>query len=401
VRARIALIILMVVASMPFGVPATAHVGTANVATAHVGTARVAPCGQSITAPLPDQPWPLRRLRPDLVWPLTTGKQVIVAVIDSGVSNSHPTLTGQVLPGIDLVSPDGDGTCDEAGHGTLIAGIIAGRVTPASGFHGIAPDAKILPIRVLASRDRSFDEDLPNRIADAIRLATDRGAGVINLSLTTAPVPALADAVKYAIAHNVIVVAAAGNEGGQTDQPAYPAAFDGVIAVAGVDENGDHVQTSTPGDYVDIAAPGKNIAGPAAQGGGYQLEPEGGTSFAAAYISGVAALVQSYRTDLKGPQIVERILRTADRPAGGWDRDVGSGVVNPYWAVVSVSAAEQAPGPPGQVALHAPAPDSNRTLRLIAVWVTVLTIVLAGLVFVLVWVVRSGRRRGWRPGRTV
>jgi type VII secretion-associated serine protease mycosin len=385
VRARIAIIVLMVVASMPFGVPATAH---------------AAACGQSITAPLPDKPWPLRRLRPELVWPLTTGKRIIVAVIDSGVSPAHPALAGQVLPGIDLVDPTGDGTCDEAGHGTLIAGIIAGLPTPSSGFLGMAPDAKILPIRVLAGRERTFDENLPIRIATAIRMATDRGAGVINLSLTTAPVPELADAVKYAIAHDVIVVAAAGNEGGQSDQPAYPAAFDGVIAVAGVDENGDHVQTSTPGDYVDIAAPGKNIAGPAAQGGGYQLEPEGGTSFAAAYVSGVAALVKSYREDLNGPQIVQRILRTADRPAGGWDRDVGSGVVNPYWAVISVSAGGQTPGPQGQVALHAPAPDPNRALRLAAIWVAVLTVVLAALVFVAVWVVRTGRRRGWRPGRT-
>jgi subtilisin family serine protease len=122
VRARIVLIVLMVVASMPFGVPATAH---------------AAACGQSITAPLPDKPWPLRRLRPELVWPLTTGKRIIVAVIDSGVSPAHPALAGQVLPGIDLVDPTGDGTCDEAGHGTLIAGIIAGLPTPSSGFRGL------------------------------------------------------------------------------------------------------------------------------------------------------------------------------------------------------------------------------------------------------------------------
>jgi membrane-anchored mycosin MYCP len=385
VRARIAFVVIMVVASMPLGVSATAH---------------AAACGPSITAPLPDQPWPLRRMRPDLVWPLTTGRGVVVAVIDSGVSNTHPTLAGQVLPGMDLVAGSGDGTCDEAGHGTLIAGIIAGKTTASSGFHGMAPDAKILPIRVLATRDRSFDEELPSRIANAIRLATDRGAGVINLSLTTAPVQELIDAVNYAIAHNVVVVAAAGNEGGATDQPAYPAAFDGVIAVAGVDENGDHVQTSTPGDYVDIAAPGKNIAGPATQGGGYQLEPDGGTSFAAAYVSGVAALVKSYRPDLTGPQVVDRILRTADHPAGGWDRDVGAGVINPYWAVVSVAADQQARGPLGQLALPAHPVDPNHALRLAATWTAVGTLVLTALVFVSVWVVRSGRRRRWRPGRS-
>lgn len=385
-RARIALIVVMVVASMPFGMPAA--------------TARAAACGPTITAPLPDQPWPLRRMRPDLVWPATTGRGVTVAVIDSGVSNTHPTLAGQVERGLDLVTGNGDGTCDEAGHGTLIAGIIAGRTTSSSGFHGMAPDAKILPIRVLAGRDKSFDENLPGRIANAIRLATDMGAGVINLSLTTAPVQELVDAVRYALAHNVVVVAAAGNEGESTDQPAYPAAFDGVIAVAGVDENGDHVQTSTPGDYVDIAAPGKNIAGPATQGGGYQLEPEGGTSFAAGYVSGVAALVKSYHPELSGPEVVDRILRTADHPAGGWDRDVGAGVVNPYWAVVSVPTDAQAHVLPGQLALPAQAVDPNHTLRLAAVWTTVAAIVATALVFVSVWVVRSGRRRRWRPGRS-
>ncbi len=395
---RGALIVLLVVASVPFGPPATA--GAASTST--VAGVSAAACGPVITAPLPDQPWPLRRMRPDLVWPITNGARVTVAVIDSGVSNTHPTLAGQVLPGIDLVSPGGDGTCDEAGHGTLIAGIIAGLKTSQSGFNGMAPGAKILPIRVLASRDRSFDEDLPSRIAQAIRLATDRGAGVINLSLTTAPVPELESAVKYALDHNVVVVAAAGNEGGaQTaDQPAYPAAFDGVIAVAGVDENGDHVQTSTTGNYVDVAAPGKNIAGPATQGGGYQLEPEGGTSFAAAYVSGLAALVKSYRADLNGKQIADRIIRTADQPAGGWDQDVGFGVINPYWAVVSISAADEQPGPPGRGALHAPERDPNAGLRLAAGWIGVVSVVLSALVFIAVWVSRTGRRRGWRPGRS-
>jgi type VII secretion-associated serine protease mycosin len=370
----------------------------AAVALVPVATPSAAACGPVFTAPLPDQPWPLRRLRPDLVWPLTEGAGVTVAVIDSGVSDDHPALAGQVLAGQDLVA-GGSAKCDSVGHGTIIAGIIAGRPTASSGFHGMAPQARILPLRVLDSADRSFDQALPKRIAQAIRIATDRGASIINLSLTTVPVPELADAVSYAIAHDVVVVAAAGNDGSsQSGQPDYPAAYPGVLAVAGIDENGNHVQTSSSGDYVDIAAPGLQIAGPAPQGGGYALEPSGGTSFAAAYVSGVAALVRAYWPGLRGPQVVQRILRTADHPANGWDRDVGAGVVNPYWAVVSVSSEDDDQGPPGRVALPAPRPATSRDIRPVAAWTAVIAVAAAGLVLLGMWVVRRGHRRQWRPG---
>jgi membrane-anchored mycosin MYCP len=363
-------------------------------------SAQVRECGPSITTPLPDQPWPLRRLRPDVVWPLTRGAGIVVAVIDSGVSDIHPALAGQVLSGHDLVNPSDVGHCDNVGHGTIIAGIIAGRALPSSGFHGIAPDAKILPIRVLATAERSFDEADPSRIASAIRLATDSGAKVINLSLTTVPVPELESAVAYAVARDVVLVAAAGNDGGtQSGEPSYPAAYDGVIAVAGVDEAGNHVSTSTTGDYVDVAAPGAQIAGPAPQGGGYAFLPEGGTSFATAYVSGVAALVRAYRPELKAADVANRIIRTADRPADGWDRNVGAGVVNPYWAVVSVPDDEDEPAPPGQVALPLLKPDPLATVRVAAGWATLIAVVVFALVLGGVSVWRRGKRRGWRPGR--
>jgi type VII secretion-associated serine protease mycosin len=342
-------------------------------------------------------------MRPDLVWPLTRGEGILVAVIDSGVAKNHPALAGQVVPGFDFVTGGGDGTCDEAGHGTMIAGIIAGVDSPTSGFHGMAPAAKIMSLRVLRTREKTTDENQPVMIANAIRMATDKGAKVINLSLTTAPVPELTEAVRYAIAHDVVLVAAAGNDGeppsDQPDKKEYPAAYEGVIAVGGVDQNGDHVQSSTPGDYVDIAAPGLEIEGPAPRGGGYLVEPAGGTSFAAAYITGTVALVRAYRSDLKGPDIVQRILRTADRPANGWDRDVGFGVVNPYWAVVSVAAEEDVQAPPGQVSLPAPKPDPGRGVRLVAVWTVLLASVLTACVLMSTWVLTSGRSRRWRPGR--
>ena len=105
------------------------------------------------TATLPDRPWPLLRLQPERVWPASTGKGVLVAVIDSGVSTQTPVLAGKVNPGVDLIDPSLDGRCDTDFHGTLVAGLIVGRQVPGSAFHGIAPDAQILPIRVYAPPD--------------------------------------------------------------------------------------------------------------------------------------------------------------------------------------------------------------------------------------------------------
>jgi membrane-anchored mycosin MYCP len=102
-----------------------------------------------------------------------------------------------------------------------------------------------------------------------------------------------------------------------------------VIAVAGVDAKDAHVTSSSVGDYVDVAAPGVNIAGPAPEGGGYVFTAQGGTSFAAAYVSGVAALIRAYNPAMPPDEVARRITQTADHPAGLWNPEVGSGVVDP------------------------------------------------------------------------
>lgn len=298
-----------------------------------------AACGPSATTPLTQTPWPLRRLRPELAWPLTTGAGVKVAVIDSGVSTAHPSLEGRVLPGKDYIQQGGVGDCDEVAHGTFVGGIIAGNHLKDSGFYGVAPGAKILPIRVLRDLSKSTDSTIPATIAEAINYAVNSGAQVINLSLVTQKTAQLEAAVANALAKNVVVVAAAGNEGaaaGGGDKTAYPAALPGVIGVAGVDEADQHVSTSTTGEYVDVAAPGVRIQGPAPQGGGFGERTEGGTSFAAPYVAGVAALIRAYDPSLSAAQIAERITSTADHPAGGRDNAVGYGVVNPVRAVTAL-----------------------------------------------------------------
>jgi type VII secretion-associated serine protease mycosin len=362
-----------------------------------------AACGPAKSDAVIDTPWPLTRLRPDLAWPLSRGRGITVAVIDSGVSTAAPSLKGQVIqPGKDLVDPKGTGNCDQAAHGTFVAGIIAGLKLPGTGFYGVAPDARIFPIRVLVDEQKSFDEQLPAKIASAIDLAVNKGAQVINLSLVTENTAAVRNAIDNALAKNVVVVAAAGNDGASQNKDAvsYPAAYPGVIAVGGIDENDQHVQTSTSGDYVDVAAPGVHIVGPAPQGGGFGQFPGGGTSFAAAYVSGVAALVRSYDPRLTAAEISERIAATADHPPDGHNSQVGYGVVNPYRAVAAISGPlAAAPTGPKQVALAGRKPDPLHGARIAAIWIAAAG---AGLTIALwagIGVVRRGRRRQWRAGR--
>ena len=371
------------------------------------GQAVAAPsaCGPSFTDKLTETPWPLARLHPEQAWPMTTGDGVIVAVIDSGVATTHPSLKDQVLPGKDFVQANGVGDCDQVAHGTFVAGIIAGLRLPGAGFYGVAPGAKILPIRVMEDDQKSFDQNLPNTIASAIDYAVDHGAGVINLSLVTQPTPKLAASVARALSLNVIVVAAAGNDGAtqNANQPAYPAAYDGVIAVAGVDEQDKHVATSTSGDYVDVAAPGVRIQGPAPQGGGFGLRSGGGTSFAAPYVAGTAALLRAYYPDLTAQQIADRITGTADQPPGGRNAQVGHGTVNPYRAVAALLDEPRptaAAGPAGGgLDLDTSGPETESALP--AIWVAFAAVLATALIWAGLLVQRTRRKLRGAPAAAV
>ncbi|BCB88315.1 hypothetical protein Psuf_056280 [Phytohabitans suffuscus] len=377
---------------------------------APAAAARVA-CGPAVANPLVEAPWPLARLRPDLAWPLSTGQGVRVAVVDSGVSADHATLRGKVRPGRDFLSPDGEGDCDENGHGTLIAGIIAGREHTSAGFrfHGVAPDATVVPVRVLRDQRRSFEPDLSDRIAEAIRWAVDVGdAGVVNLSLTTPHTDELEAAVRHALDRGVVVVAAAGNQN-ETDDSVqqgrsgvFPAGYDGVIAVAGVDQDGAHVRSSIAGAHVDVAAPGARIAGPAPAGGGYLFTEEGGTSFAAGYVSGLAALIRAREPALRPDGVARRITETADHPAGRWNEEVGYGVVDPARAVGALRGDRGVPAVRARgVPPPATRPDPLADVTRVAVPLAVAGAAAALLVLAGVPVVRRGRRRGWRAGDRV
>ncbi|WP_080627997.1 type VII secretion system ESX-4 serine protease mycosin MycP4 [Mycolicibacterium smegmatis] len=335
------------------------------------------------------------------VWRLTRGRGQVVAVIDTGVARHRwlPRLVG----GGDYVS-NGDGTADCDGHGTIVAGIIGGAATP-DGFSGVAPEATILAIRQSSNR---FADDAGGSgvgdvgtLAKAVRTAADLGATVINIS-SVACVDAdpdtdtadagfddrpLGAALAYAVdVKNVVVVAAAGNVGARQcrhqnplDAPGWddvqsvtsPGWYDDlVLCVGSVAADGTASSFSLAGPWVDIAAPGEQVVSLHPDGDGLIAslgpdKPISGTSYAAPFVAGVAALVRSRFPHLSAREVMRRIEATAVRPPRGWDAAVGSGVVDP---LAAVSGDAPALAPPARntamVAPPAPSPEDTEPRRI-------------------------------------
>jgi type VII secretion-associated serine protease mycosin len=291
---------------------------------------------QALADPRRSEQWGLSRMDVDQLRKLGTGRGVTVAVVDTGVDASHPDLQHAVLPGIDLVDAGGDGRTDPNGHGTHVAGIIAGAADGA-GMEGLAPDVRILPVRVLG-RDGSGDDAV---IAAGILWALRNGAQVINLSLGGIERdPLLADAVDRAVSAGVVVVAAAGNSGA-SGEVMYPAAHPTVLAVAATGPDDKTSLFSTRGDYVDLAAPGSMILS-SYPGGQYRYES--GTSMAAPFVSAAAAVL--LERSLTASESVARLLASAhDIDDPGTDRASGNGIVDPYAAATTGRPREGQPRP--------------------------------------------------------
>ncbi|MZD10626.1 type VII secretion-associated serine protease mycosin [Streptomyces sp. SID5785] len=294
------------------------------------------------------QQWGLSALHTQEAWRTTKGKGITVAVLDTGVDDRHPDLTGNVLAGKDLVGfGAGRGDRPWARHGTAMAGIIAGHGHGADrgdGVVGVAPEAKILPVRVILEDGdparAKARETRGNALAEGIRWAVDHGADVINLSLgddsdTAHPEAGEDAAVQYALRKGVCVVASSGNGGEKGDHISYPAAYPGVIAATAVDSSGTRASFSTRRWYATVAAPGRGIVTADPDRTYYSAW---GTSAASAFVSGAVALVRAAHPDLSPAQIKKLLEDTAqDPPAGGRDDSRGYGLADPAAAIVAGS----------------------------------------------------------------
>jgi subtilisin family serine protease len=294
-------------------------------------------------------------------WQVGIGTGAVVAVIDTGVDASHPDLVGRVLPGKDFAGAATPATVDRVGHGTHVASIIA-----ASGrqMAGIAPDARILPLKVF--RDSASGFSMSGYVS-AIRYAADQGVDAINISLgcggsTSCFSQAELDALTYATNKGVVVVAAAGNgdssgRGMDNDRPQtpdFPSGYElpGLIAVTSSTRFGD---LSTWANYgrasVDLAAPGEGIL-VASPGGSYRSVT--GTSFSAPLVAGVVALVAGANQAATGADLASRILAGAVAGRSMAGRTVTGGVLNANGAMFAVGAADATGGGAGAPALASP-----------------------------------------------
>jgi type VII secretion-associated serine protease mycosin len=280
-------------------------------------------------------------------WQTSEGAGVTVGVLDTGVDGSVSDLSGVVTEG-----PDYTAGADPAGyqppemHATWMASIIAAHGDgpgDSEGMIGVAPEAKILSVRVILddsepglSRFQSSSR-WDNALGEGIHYAVNHGVKVINMSLGGNTIASERAAIDYAVSHGVVVVASAGNSGSGSGYTAYsyPASYPGVISVAALNSDGTRASFSDNNASVVISAPGVNViaAGPADNY--YQVE---GTSPAAAFVSGVVALIRSKYPGLS-PALVEQALvtSTTERPAGGYDTEIGFGEVNAPGALAAAA----------------------------------------------------------------
>ncbi len=259
-----------------------------------------------ISAPgevIPEQAALVKSLGLEKAWATSHGEGVTVAVLDSGVDLKHPNLSAGIVPGYDYVNGDNDPQ-DDNGHGTACAGIVAGRNSDVTRVLGIAPAARIMPIKVLDNHANGSYFD----VADGVDWAVDHGAKVVLLALGGyAQSQYLADAVARARKHNVVVVASAGNGGNSS--PMYPAAIEGVLSVGALDSWNSVADYSSTGETVDLFAPGEGIwtTHLGQPNGGFK-----GSSAAAAVAAGVAALAAARQPGRRGDAVIAQLVRGSE-----------------------------------------------------------------------------------------
>ncbi|WP_234324590.1 S8 family serine peptidase [Streptomyces albus] len=269
--------------------------------------------------------WYLEAMKAEEMWEVSTGEGIKVAVIDSGVDPSSPSLSDRVLPGKDFSRAPGDENDDDDGHGTTMAELIAGSGKDGT-LKGLAPDAKIIPYRTTLVGMKGADTE-KDHLGEAIRAAADSDAQIISMSLGGAPYPKIKTAVEYAAKKGKLLFAAMGNEGDGKNELNYPAAYPDVAGVAALDRNGKVAKYSTHGEETTLSGPGVDIPGWCDA----KLErycSQGGTSAATAIASASAALIWSKHPKWTSNQVLRVLMQLGDHHNDP-SKYVGYGAVRP------------------------------------------------------------------------
>ncbi|MFE7116765.1 S8 family serine peptidase [Streptomyces sp. NPDC057654] len=324
----------------------------------------------AVAADIRSRQWYLQDMQAENMWKASKGEGVTVAVIDSGVNTELPELQGQVLDGVDFNENPSGAHKDTKGHGTDMAALIAG-TGAGSGVQGLAPETKILPLKVAVTQQSKEADVL---LAKAVRYAADKNARVINVSLGTEGLSSYftesQSAVDYALKKGSLVFAAVGNSGDKKNLPEYPAALRGVVGVGAMDRQGTVAKWSNHGDQVGLVAFGDDLPQHCPQS--QEICTGGGTSQATALTSASAALIWAKHPDWTNNQVLRVMMQTAGQPAKAKmpSKYLGYGSIRPRKVLVD---GEGKPGPPDVNPLLAanqksttsgsltPAPSSGKT----------------------------------------
>lgn len=265
-------------------------------------------------------------------WAVATGQGVTVAVVDSGVDLMHPDLLDNLLGEGFSTGDNAIGAQDRLGHGTFVAGIIAARRANTVAGSGLAPDARLLPVKISRGYAAGFSAAT---LAQGIDYATEHGAQIINLSLYLDQASqVVGDAVQRALDAGIVVVAAAGNEGGRVS---FPATYPGVIAVAGAGADGALLENSNSGPEVAVVAYGGGVTSTMLRGefGTYGTT---GTSFAAPMVSATAAHFLQIDRRMDG-RLVAAVIKAHVRPLLPTSSAVRAGDNDPAYGLLDAGKA--------------------------------------------------------------
>ncbi|MFE9492128.1 S8 family serine peptidase [Streptomyces sp. NPDC006641] len=314
---------------MPLGFRGRSLGAVAVAAALSVGFAGAAP--SALAADVQSKQWYLSAMQAEEMWKVTTGEGIKVAVIDSGVNPSTPSLKGQVLKGFDATGVAGDEHDDYRGHGTTMAELIAG-TGKGGGLKGLAPGVKIIPMRITDTELQNTHSVNAHDTEDAIRAAADSDARIISMSFGSEfPGREEREAVKYAEGKGKLFFAAVGNDAKKDNKDQYPAAYPQVTGVASADREGKVAEYSEYGNVVDIAAPGNDVPRWCDPTFRSYCDGDGGTSAATAIASASAALVWSAHPDWTANQVLNVLFDTASRDweKGTLSKYLGHGLIRP------------------------------------------------------------------------